>query len=178
MISIANNRWLVVSMGHFMALFIITQLNFYLATVSINVIITGMLISYSALMLNYSQGLLSLIPIAFYLDSKSPLPFGSTLAIMVALHSLVVGFRNRLRRESIPLAFFVSQLINILIFLAYTLFVAGSSFSQGVNYFHTGLNMIASLIVIAIVNQSFFVLQTEALAFFGIRLAEEQREAR
>ncbi len=178
MFSLSKNRWLVVSMGHFIALFLITQLNYYLAIVSMNVIITGMLISYSALMLSYSQGLFSLIPIAFYLDSKSPLPFGSTLAITVALHSLVVGFRNRLRRESIPLGIFVSQSVNLLIFLGYSFFIASSPFGHTVNYFHTALNLILSSIVVAIVNQSFFVLQTEALSFFGIRLAEEQRESR
>ena len=105
----SRNRWLIVTAIHFLTLFAFSEINTYLSPWGISILITGMLLSFSSLVLSHTQGALSLIPIAFYLDSRSPLPFGSSLIILIGLHYLVVGFRYQFHRESGGISMAVSD---------------------------------------------------------------------
>lgn len=178
MINWSRHRWLIVSVVHYMALFFVSQLNHYITPFGINILILGMLISFSAMVLNFKQGILSLIPIALHLDSKSPLPFGFSLTLFLFLFTLAYVIRSRVRREITASTLASSIMFNLAAFIAYT-FAAASYLGLGNLSFDTlALNLFLSAVVITLFNNLFFQIQYGALAIFGINIGEEQRGAR
>ncbi|MDQ8203298.1 hypothetical protein [Pelagicoccus sp. SDUM812003] len=178
MISFSNHRWLIVTVVHYITLFFLSQLNYYLAPVGIQLIALGMLISFSAFELNFQHGFLSLVPIAFYLDSKMPLPFGFVFILTISLFTITHVARSRVRREVNASALITSLALNLVVFGAYTVGTARYLSLEGLHFGPFALNIFASALVIAILNRLFFQVQTGTLAIFGINLAEEQRAAR
>ena len=178
MISLSKNRWIIVAIGHYVALFFATQLNHYLMPLGFHVFILGMLVSYSAMELSFRQGFLSLVPVAFHIDSKSPLPFGFTLVLALALFTVAHAARSRVRREINSSALVTTIMLNLVAFSAYTLGAIRNFGADGLHFGPLALNLFASALVVALLNRTFFEAQSGALALFGINLAEEQREAR
>ncbi len=178
MINLSKQRWLIVSVIHYITLFFIAQANHYLTPLGLNILAVGMLVSFSAMELNFKQGLLSLVPIALYLDSKSPLPFGFSLALLFLLFTLAYVIRSRVRREITASTLASSIMLNLAAFLAYTLAAAWHFGSEGLSFGVLALNLSLSAVVVALANNLFFQAQIDTLAFFGINLAEEQRATR
>ena len=175
---ISRNRWLIVTVIHYLTLFVFSQVNFYLSPYGIHILITGMLVSFSSLVLSHTQAAFSLIPIAFCLDSNSPLPFGSSLIILIGLHYLIVVFRYQLRRESEGISLAVSLIANLAIHLLYSLFTLLYLGSEGLNSLHIGLNLLCSSLAIAFLNSYYLSTLIKVLSVFGIKIAQEQRQAR
>ncbi len=178
MIDASKQRWAIVAVVHYLTLFFLGQANHYLAPLGIQIFALGMLLSFSALELTYKQGLLSLLPIALFLDSKSPLPFGFSLLFIAALYTLAHIARSRVRREISASRFATSILLNIAAFLGYTIAAARSLGSESLHLGPLALNLLAGLLVVALLNRIYFDCQTGTLSLFGIDLAAEQRQAR
>ncbi len=178
MISISNNRWLLVAIGHYVTLFFLTQANYYLSSTGIQLFVLGMLISFSALELNYKQGLLSIVPVTLAIDSKLPLPFGFTLISSITLFTIAHVLRSRVRREVTASALATSILLNLGSFAAYTFGAIRHFGSEAIHFGPLALNLLASTLVVLMINRFFFDTQIGVLSIFGINLAAEQREAR
>ncbi len=178
MISFSNNRWLLVALGHYVTLFFLSQANYYLSSSGIQIFVLGMLISFSALELNYKQGLLSLTPVTLIIDSKLPLPFGYTFIASITLFTIAHILRSRVRREVTASALATSILLNLASFAAYTFGAIRYLGSEAIHFGPLALNLLASTLVVLLVNRIFFDTQIGTLSIFGINLAEEQREAR
>lgn len=174
----SRNRWLIVTIAHYVVLFIFEQLNFYLNIWGIEIMVTAMLLSFSSLSLTHTQGALSLIPIALYLDSHSPLPFGTSLVILIGLHYFIVVFRKQFRREVNSIGLGVALLANLAIHLLYTAFASAHLGAEGLDGLRIGLNLLCSSLVIGILNPFYSSLLDDLLGLFGIKLAQEQRQAR
>lgn len=178
MISFSNNRWLLVALGHYLTVFFLSQANYYLSSTGIQIFVLGVLISFSALELNFKQGLLSLIPVTLIIDSKLPLPFGFTFITSIFLFTVAHVLRSRVRREITASALATSILLNLASFGAYTLGAIRYLGSEAIHFGPLALNLLASTLVVVVINRIFFDTQVGVLSIFGINLAEEQREAR
>ncbi|MDQ8184402.1 hypothetical protein [Pelagicoccus sp. SDUM812002] len=178
MISFSNYRWLLVAAGHYITLFFLTQANYYLSSTGIQLFALGMLISFSALELNYKQGMLSIVPVTLFIDSKLPLPFGFTLIASITLFTIAHVLRSRVRRKVTSSALATSILLNLASFAAYTFGAIRYLGAEGIHFGPLALNLFASTLVVVLINRFFFDMQIGALSIFGINLAEEQREAR
>lgn len=174
----SRHRWVQVSAIHYLVLFVISQLNHHLAQWSIHLTVTGMMITFSAMELKYLKGLLSLLPIAIYLDVKWDFPFGSSSFVVLGLHLFLMILRFRLRRESMFLNANIAIAANLLVFLLYKLVELYSFGSMHLNFTTFFVNLIASSLVIALIYAFFTALQLQVLSWFGIRIREEQRTAR
>ena len=178
MIGFSNNRWLLLALGHALTLFFATQANHYLSPTGIQLFVLGMLISFSALELNYKQGLLSLAPVTLVIDSKIPLPFGFTFITSIILFTIAHVLRSRVRREVTASALATSVLLNLASFGAYTFGAMRYLGAEAIHFGPIALNLLASTLVVLMLNRIFFDTQVGVLSIFGINLAEEQREAR
>lgn len=175
---ISKNRWIIASMAHFTLLFAVSQLNHYLVVVHTHIIVSGMIIAYSVIQLSFYQGLLSLIPIALYLDTISPLEFGTSLLMIVSLYCLMYLFRSQFRRETIGTGILISLILNLGMVSAYTIASSSQFGSSSINFGMTFWNLICSSIVLALIHQFYFASINSLLELFGIRLAEEQRSSK
>lgn len=178
MMALSNNRWLIVMLGHFVALFFIGQINYYLAPTGFQIFVLGVLISFSALELNFKQGIFSLLPIGLLLDSKSPLPFGFTFFLCIVLFTLTHSVRSRIRREITASSLATSIVLNLLAYFVYTIGAYRMFSSEAIHFLPVALNLFANSVVVLLFNRLFFETQRGVLEIFGINLAEEQREAR
>lgn len=178
MISFSQNRWLLVAIGNYFTLFFISQANFYISPSGLQIFALGMLISFSALELNYKQGLLALAPVTLAIDSKSPLPFGFTLLASIALFTVAHILRSRVRREATASSLAASLALNVAAYGAYTFGAMRYLGAEGIHFGPIALNLLASTLVITVINRIYFDTQIGVLSIFGINLAEEQREAR
>lgn len=178
MIQLSRHRWMIVTFVNYVTLFFLSQLNHYLAPVGVSIFLSGMIISFAAMELNFRQGLLALAPIALYLDARSPLTFGFSLILFLSLFTIAHSARSRMRREIAASNIATSLLLNLLAFAAYTFAAARAFGSEAIHFGPLALNLSASVLVLIFVNRLFFDVQTGTLALFGINLAEEQREAR
>ncbi len=174
----SRNRWIIVAVAHYIALFVFTQVNFYIAPFGINIMITGMLLSFSSLTLSHIQGSLSLIPIAFFLDTRTPFPFGSSLLMLIGLHYTAVLFRHQLRRETEGISLAVALSANLVTYIIYTFLAATYLGTEGINAFQIAMNLLASSLVIALLNLHYQRALVEILGVFGINIAQEQRQSR
>lgn len=165
-------------MVHCTGLFIFSQINYYLGPFGIYIMITGMILSFSSLVLNHIQGSLSLIPIAFFLDTKTPFPFGSSLLMLIGMHYATVLLRNQMRRESEGISLIVSLTANFAIHVIYSLLAITYLGTSGLNAFQITMNLLASSLVIALLNTQYFKAIIEILGLFGINTAQEQRQTR
>ncbi|MBK1877495.1 hypothetical protein [Pelagicoccus mobilis] len=178
MISLSKNRWILVATGHFVLLFFLGQANHYLSSVGVQLFLIGMLLSFSALELSYSQGVLSIAPICLIIDSKTPFPFGYNLIACLTLFTIAHILRSRVRREVTASALATSILLNIGAFAAYTFGAIRYLGIESLHFVPLSMNLLASTLVVTLFNRIFFDTQTGVLSIFGINLAEEQREAR
>ncbi len=175
---ISKNRWILVTLGHYILLFSLSQLNHYLAPVHTYLTLIGLAISYSVIRLSLKQGLLSLIPIAFYLDCTTPLIFGTSLLMIVSLFCTMFLFRSRFQRETITTSIFISLILNSAMISAYTISAISQFGYDSVNISLTLWNLLWSSLVIVLIHQLYYHLIDSLLARFGIHIAEEQREAK
>lgn len=172
----SNNRWIFVSVGHFILLFLISQFNNQLSQIHIHLTVTGLAVAFSSLELNFKQSILSLIPIALVIDAKSPLPFGTSIIILLSLSTVIFMIRSRVRRENSRTSIPFSLAINLCLFSAYTIYSMRHLGWEQVNLSMTVWNLFCSSVVIAFIHSLFFDLQIMLLEFVGIRITEEQRE--
>ena len=178
MLKLAKNRWLIVAILHYLALHLFSQLNHYLSPWTLNISILGMLVAFSAFMLNFKQGLLSLIPVGLHLDSASPLDYGAFLAITLLLYCLLIFIRSQIHRESYAITATMALIGNAFVYIALTYSAFRVYGSNSIDLSQTALNFLASSLVITICTRFYFAIQLQTLEFFGIRILEEQREAR
>ncbi len=174
----SRNRWIIVALAHYITIFAFTQFNFYIAPFGISILITGMLLSFSSLNLNHIQGSLSLIPIAFLIDTKTPFPLGSSLLMLIGLHYAAVIVRYQLRRESEAASLATALVANLAIYIVYTFLAAANLGTEGINAFQIAMNLLISSLVIALLNLHYQRALIEILGIFGINIAQEQRQSR
>lgn len=174
--SLSNNRWIFVSVGHYFLLFLISQLNNQLSQIHIHITVTGLAIAFSALQLNFKQSALSLLPLALSIDSKSPLPFGTSLTIILSLNTVIFMIRSRVRRENAFTSIPVSLALNLSVFSAYTIYSIKHFGWEQISLSMTLWNLFVSSFVVGFLHSLYFELQNLMLEFIGIRIAEEQRE--
>ncbi|MCH6257148.1 hypothetical protein MLD52_11360 [Puniceicoccaceae bacterium K14] len=174
--TLSNNRWIFVSFGHYLLLFLVGQLNHQLTYFHIHLTITGLVIAFSSLELNFRQSFLSLVPIAFFIDAKSPLVFGTSFIVILSLSTAIYMLRSRFRREQARTSIPISLAINLSVFSAYTFYSVKHMGWDQINIAMTFWNLFWSSLVIAILHPIYFDLQIMMLEFIGIRITEEQRE--
>lgn len=178
MIGFSKNRWLLVTIGHYLTLFFVGLLNHYISPSGIQIYILGMLISFSSMELNYRQGLLSIAPIGLLIDSKSPLPFGYAFFTCLVLFTVAQALRSRIRREITAYSLATSIILNLVAYFVFTFGALRTFSAEAVHFLPILLNLFANTIVVLLLNRIFFETQIGVLETFGINLAEEQREAR
>lgn len=171
----SKQRWIIVAVSHCAIYFIVSQINHYMTPLTLNATIFGLCAGFSGLCLTYVHGLLSILPVALIFDSRSPLEFGSVFILTYVAFSLVYFFRHQFRKESRAAGAIVSLAANALIFIGITLLALTTLNSLPSNFPYILANLIWSSLVVLILSKYYFDFLYSLLGFFGIHLAEEQR---
>lgn len=175
---LSRNRWTVVAICHYGALLLFSEINYHIAFSGIYILITGMLLTSSSLILSPTQGALSLIPIALYIDSRVPIPFGSSLIILIGLHFAIVLFRSQIQRETDGLAIATALFANLVIHLGYSLFSRVYIGTVSIDPMLISVNALCSSLVVALLYTLYSRTVVDILGIFGVNVNQEPRRKR
>lgn len=173
-------RWLVAFGGAFVFLFLLGQLNHYLADVpllgiSVHVFMLGLPVAFAALRLSLGHGLAATLATAMLAEAGLPFPSGILVlpaaTCLCLTHALRVNF-NRLNPSS---AIAASLAINFVLMLVLTVAVRPIAWSQA--WGRIVFDFALSQILVATLTGWFFSAQIALQRMFGFNLETELREA-
>ena len=173
----SDQRWLLVTGGNLLILFLSIQVNHYLAAIPTSLFLFGLPVGFAALRLNLPQGLAATALIGFFYDTLTPFPLGTAFILFTTTFTIIYAIRSQFHREEAFSTLIVVLLANLFLFAAFSTVSAVTNGSAG----HPGrlvVDLIVSQFALALTTGWFFAFQIAILELFGIRLDEEQREAR
>ena len=172
---LSRNRWSVVAICHYGALLLFSEINYHIAFSGIYILITGMLLTSSSLILSPTQGALSLIPIALFVDSRIPIPFGSSLVMLIGLHFAIVLIRSQIQRETDTLAIAAALIANLFVHFGYSLFSRVYMGTVGIDPLLISVNALCSSLVVALLYTFYSRIVVDILGLFGVNVNQEPR---
>ncbi len=172
----SDHRWLLVTGGNLLLLFLTVQLNHYLAAVPVSLFLFGVPISFAALRLNLPQGLTATALTALCYDTLTPFPLGSALILFSVTFTVIFAARSQFHREEAFSTIMVVLMGNLFLFASFTTI---SIVTIGMGGYPANLiaDLILSQLVACLITGWFFSFQMALLELFGINIEEEQREA-
>ena len=170
-------RWILVLLANLLLIALIAEINHHLTPLSLYIFPGGLLLAFAVLRLRLRQSLLANGFTALAFDALNPLPFGQTFLLFLSCHTLAFSLRGHFAKENPKYGAFVAAGMNIVLFIAITLTIAGKNFSE-IDWQRTLIDGALSTIFVLFLAPWFFSLQQTALAFVGIDLDAEQREAK
>lgn len=170
-------RWILVFLANLLLISLVAELNHYLTPASLHVYMGGLLLTFSILRLQLRQGILANGVTALVLDAYNPFSFGITFFLILICHTFVFSVRSNFARESIRSGLLVASGINLVLMLAYAILAFDDIPRAGTYWGRMTVDIFLSGIVVLLITPWFLSLQKTALAFIGINLDAEQREA-
>lgn len=170
-------RWILVLLANLLLILLTAELNHTLSMVSLHIYIGGLLLTFGVLRLGLKQGLLANGITALFLDAANPLPFGGTFFLILLCHTITFSLRGNFARESARSGLLIAVGLNVTLMFGLGVLAAQNLPTPGIYWGRIALEMFLSSLVILVIASWYFSLQTAALAFLGIDLDAEQREA-
>lgn len=173
----SDHRWLLITGGNLVLLYLTIQVNHYLAAVPVSLFLFGLPIAFAALRLNLSQGMIATILTGLCYDALTPFPPGTGLLLFSTTFTVIFAARSQFHREEAYSTIIVVLLANLFLFAAFSTVAIVTIGSAGYPIILV-VNFVASQLAVAGLTRWFFAFQMALLGLFGIHLEEEQREAR
>ena len=114
-------QWLILFLVQAIGLILLSQLNQTLATVSLFIFINGLFIAFPALFLPLGQGIGLVVLFSLFYDSGESWNIGASLFPNLSIFTLVFYLRNRIGHKRKSIIKPVTLLINLGLFLYYTI---------------------------------------------------------
>lgn len=173
----SDHRWLLITGGNLLLLYLTIQLNHYLAAIPASLFLFGLPIAFAALRLSLSQGLVATVLTGLCYDTLTPFPPGSGLLLFSTTFTVIYAARSQFHREEAYSSIIVVLLANLFLIAAFATIAIVTMGSAG-HPINLVVNLIASQLAVAGLTRWFFAFQMALLELFGIHIEEEQREAR
>ena len=158
--------------------FLVSQLNHYLAPTHLSVFAGGLLVTFSALRLDFRAGCWSALLIGLLIDASAPVAFGFHGLLFVSAHVGVYNLRGRFPREETAFGVVVALIANLALFLVITAALLHRSPDPLDMLPRFFADLLVSELLILLVAPWFFALQERSLELSGASLRREQRGLR
>jgi rod shape-determining protein MreD len=155
--------------------FCVSQLNHYLAPIHLSLFIGGLLVSFSALRLEFRAGWWASLLIGLLIDSSSAVAFGFHGLLFVAAHVGIFNLRGRFPREETAFGLIVALVANLVLFFVITVSLVHRSPAPLSMLSRYIIDLLASELLVLLVAPWFFALQERTLELGGVSLRREQR---
>ena len=156
----------------------VSQLNHYLAPIHLSLFAGGLLVTFSALRLEFRAGWWASLLIGLLIDASSAVAFGFHGLLFVAAHIGVYNLRGRVPREETTFGVVLALLANLVLFIVITASLIHRSPTPFSMLTRFSIDLLASELLVLVVAPWFFALQQSALELGGISLRREQRGLR
>jgi hypothetical protein len=170
-------RWFLVFMSNLLLIFLVAEVNHYLAPLALQVYLGGLFLTFGILRLQLRHGLIATALTGLVLDAVNPRPFGYTFFLMVGCHVAVFSMRGHFARETFRSCLLVALALNLVLFVGIGIAAGRGNPAPSLFWGRIVADSAFSMLAVLIVAPWFFALQKCALASIGIDLDAEQREA-
>lgn len=165
-------RWLIVVLANLLLIWLLGLANHSLGRfsflwfehISLHLYCGGLLVAYSALRLDRTQGLIAILLTGLACDALDPVPFGTSMILFGLVHATLLYSRQRLPREGDIFSTVVALFANLFLFLFYSVLLVGAGPRPGEAWVRLFLDLIASQLTLLLITPWFFALQDRALA--------------
>jgi rod shape-determining protein MreD len=89
-------RWILLILSNYLLLFLLAEINHLITPWHLHLFPAGLLITYAAMRLNYRAALFVVIATGLLLDAGRPVPWGTQLFALLALHGVILVVRARI----------------------------------------------------------------------------------
>ncbi len=158
-------------------LFLLGEINHYLAAWHVQLYLGGLLLTFPLLRLRFKQGLVFVSALGFFHDAVTAFPFGASLVAFLIAHTVVYSLRSHFHREAPTSGLAVAFVLNGTLILAFALIWMPDHTHKALYWQRILVDAMFSQLAVFFIAGWFFMLQNEALRFFGIFLDQEQRQA-
>jgi cell shape-determining protein MreD len=162
-----KRRVLILAIAALLLIWLLGQLNHYLAVWQIQVWCGGLLVAFTGLRMGYRTGATAAFVAGLLLDAGEPVAFGTQALLLLAAHAVIFTVRNRAPREEILVGVVFALIANLGLFLALCFLRIDTSFDPGAVWMRAFADLLVSQIVLAVVAPWFFALQIRLLAISG-----------
>lgn len=165
-------RWSVVAGANALLLFLVAQVNHYLAPWSLALTVTGLLLPFAGLRLPLRPAIVAVLLTGLLHDALRPVVFGSTALLLGTGLLVVQALRHKLPRAEVRTAVLVGLAANTVLFFA-TPLVLPAELRAAVHPARIAVDFALSSAAVAWLAPWFLALQRHALQFAGVHLLEE-----
>ena len=170
-------RWVLVLLANLLLILLAGEINHYLAPLSLHIYLGGLMLTFGMLRLQLRQSYLANGITALVLDALNPFSFGLTFLLIMTCHTVVLSLRGQFDRESLRSNLLIALAVNVVLMIALGLAASGKAPDVSVLWGRIVADSAISILAVLLVGPWFFALQKTSLAFIGIDLDAEQREA-
>ncbi len=170
-------RWVLVLLANLLLILLAGEVNHYLSPLALHIYLGGLLLTFGMLRLQLRQGFLANGITALVLDALNPLDFGFTFLLIMTCHTAIFSIRGQFDRESLRSNLLIALALNLVLMIALGLASSGNATNTSVLWSRIVADSALSTVAVLLVGPWFFALQKSSLAFIGIDLDAEQREA-
>lgn len=153
----------------------VSQLNHYLTPTHVSIFAGGLLVTFSALRMNFREGWWSSFLIGLLIDASTSVAFGFHGLLFALAHVGIFNLRGRFPREETAFGVVVSLFANLGLFLVITISLIHRTPSPLGVVPRLLVDLLASEIVVLVAAPWFFALQERALELGGVSHRREQR---
>ena len=164
----ADPRWLIVLLANLLLCWLTGLANHYLAGFSVHLYLGGLLVIFSALRLDRRQALIAVALTGVAVDSLLPVPFGTSVVLLLLVLATLLYGRQRFPREGDVFAIVVALFVNLFLFIALSFLLVGANPRPGQAWLRLFVDLLASQFALILVTPWFLALQAQAMALARI----------
>jgi hypothetical protein len=162
-----KRRVLILAFAALLLVWLLSQLNHYLALWQIQVWCGGLLVSFAGLRMGYRTGAASSFIAGLLLDAGEPVAFGTQALLLLAAHAVIFTIRNRAPREETVVGVVVALIANLGLFLSLCFLRIDTSLDPAGAWMRAFADLLVSQIVLAVIAPWFFAVQLRLLSASG-----------
>lgn len=155
----------------------VSELNHQLAPWHVYLWIGGLFVTFSAINLPFSSGLLATLMGGFLIDAYSPVAFGTHALLFAAAHAIIFNMRDRIPRDETIARVIIALLTNLALFLVFSFIQVTRLPSPAAVWPRIILDLISSQVFLALIAPWFLALQFRALEVAGPLVTYSRRNA-
>ena len=159
----SDPRWLIVLLANLLLIWLVGLANDHLATRAVHLYVGGLLVVYAALRLDPRHGLIATLLTGLAFDALEPVPFGTSMVLLGAVHATLLYGRRRFPREGAVFGIVVALFANLFLVIALSFLLIGAGPRPGDAWLRVFVDLLVSQLAILVVTPWFLALQDRAM---------------
>ena len=155
----------------------VSELNHALAPLHVYLWIGGLFVTFSAITLPLSGGLIATMMAGFLFDATDPVAFGTHALLFAAAHVVLFNMRDRIPRDETASRVIIALLTNLALFLVFSFIQIARLPAPAAVWPRIIFDLVCSQVFLALIAPWFFAFQAGALEIARPLTAYSRRNA-